>query len=346
MHRTQPARELFRPILPGNYIELWLRILEARGISRTDVLRTTGIALSDLTEQGRVSPVGVALAVSRGVTLTGDATLAFEFGLTMKPTAHGVFGYALMTCATLRDAVLLAQRYLPVQVPHGDLELQVEGDTAVIQLANKLVPDPLRPFIYEVYMGAILRAGEFLLGVPLPPVEILLDYPEPDHFARIKDRLPPVRFGAARVALCFHESLLERPLLMADPVAHRSALASLERASALLGDGEGTRDVAQRLRALLEASHTGALDLASAARALRTSERSLKRHLAAQGTSFTSLASTVRLDKARALLRDPALTVERVAVTLGYTDAANFTRAFRKWSGESPRAYRERLRAG
>jgi AraC-like DNA-binding protein len=344
MQRTPPARELSRPILPGNYIELWLRILESRGVSRRDVLRTTGITAADLSEEGRVAPVGVALAISRGVSLTGDPTLAFEFGLTMKPTAHGVFGYALMTCATLRDAVLLGQRYLPVQVPHGALSLREGAGVAAIRLGDKHFPSPLRPFIYEVYMGALVRAGESLLGLPLPNVEIWLDYPEPGHFTRIKDRLPPVRFDAPAVELRFDAALLERPLLMADPMAHRSALATLERASLRLGGAEGARDVAQRLRALLEESDTGALDLTSAARALRTSERSLKRHLAAEGTSFSSVASAVRLERAQRLLRDPGLTVERVAEALGYTDPANFTRAFRKWAGESPRAYRDKQR--
>jgi AraC-like DNA-binding protein len=345
MQSTPTIRDLSRPILPGTYVELWLQLLEKSGVPRQTVLEGTGIVPGDLTDAGRLSPVAVALAIARGMGLTKDPTLAFEFGLTMKPTAHGVLGYALMTCATLRDAILLAQRYLHVRVARANVRLRVDQEVAAIVLGDSLLRNPLRPFLLEVFTGAILRTGEMLLGAPLPPVELWLDYPEPAHFSALKARLPAVRFRMPSVELRFAQVHLERALPLADAMANREAVATLERELSHFCANETPEATATRLRGLLQDTNGSELDLAQAARRLHTSERSLKRHLEAEGTSYRRILAEVRLEKARALLRVPDLTVEHIAERLGYTDGANFTRAFRKWSGESPRAYRDRSSA-
>jgi AraC-like DNA-binding protein len=70
----------------------------------------------------------------------------------------------------------------------------------------------------------------------------------------------------------------------------------------------------------------------------------LKRRLAEESTSFTSLLESHRHDRASLLLRSKERSVEQIATDLGYADPANFTRAFRRWTGESPRAFRARLK--
>jgi AraC-like DNA-binding protein len=69
------------------------------------------------------------------------------------------------------------------------------------------------------------------------------------------------------------------------------------------------------------------------------SVRTLKRKLAEEGTSYSDLTDQVQLGRAVSLRRS-VLTVDEIADRLGYSDAANFTRAFRRWTGKSPRAYR------
>ena len=73
------------------------------------------------------------------------------------------------------------------------------------------------------------------------------------------------------------------------------------------------------------------------------STRSLQRHLAAAGLSFAGLVDDVRFQLACGLLRDPHSKVVEVSAELGYTDSANFTRAFRRWAGVSPRSFRRGL---
>jgi AraC-like DNA-binding protein len=74
------------------------------------------------------------------------------------------------------------------------------------------------------------------------------------------------------------------------------------------------------------------------------SERTLKRRLAEQNTSYTELLDAARRTRALELLGS-SVSIEEVSARLGYSDAANFTRAFRRWTGQSPRALRQSSRA-
>jgi AraC-like DNA-binding protein len=86
--------------------------------------------------------------------------------------------------------------------------------------------------------------------------------------------------------------------------------------------------------------------LDAAARTLGLSSRTLKRRLADEGTDFTTLLDEQRRQRALLLLRSANLSVEAVAEQVGYSDVANFTRAFRRWSGTTPTAYRSSFGGG
>jgi AraC-like DNA-binding protein len=94
------------------------------------------------------------------------------------------------------------------------------------------------------------------------------------------------------------------------------------------------------VRCLLQ---VGELSLAAASEIAGTSTRSLQRHLARIGLRFADLVDDARFGRACELLREPGAKVVDVAAELGYTDSANFTRAFRRWAGVSPRAYQRGL---
>jgi AraC-like DNA-binding protein len=87
----------------------------------------------------------------------------------------------------------------------------------------------------------------------------------------------------------------------------------------------------------------GAPNLRRVADAAGTSGRSLQRRLAESGVTFSEIAARTRLSHARGLLRDPAVKIIDVGFELGYSDPANFTRAFRRWTGVSPREFRQAL---
>jgi AraC-like DNA-binding protein len=86
------------------------------------------------------------------------------------------------------------------------------------------------------------------------------------------------------------------------------------------------------------------LSLALAAEIAGTSERSLRRRLAEEGTSWRQIFDAIRLDACLPVVRDTAVPLHEIAQTLGYSDHAHFTRAFHRWTGQTPSAFRKRAR--
>jgi AraC-like DNA-binding protein len=100
-------------------------------------------------------------------------------------------------------------------------------------------------------------------------------------------------------------------------------------------------DWLDRLQALLVCQQQRYPDLPALAAQLHMSERTLKRKLAERGLSFSSMLEAVMKRDAIELLNDPAISIQDVAMRLGYQDRANFTRAFRRWTGQTPSDYRQ-----
>jgi AraC-like DNA-binding protein len=133
--------------------------------------------------------------------------------------------------------------------------------------------------------------------------------------------------------------LLDKPLPQASPLALDDALRQCEQAEQLLG--KRPDDIADRVRRELALHEGGYPSLQTVAERLNMSTRTLRRRLREQGVGFMDLLHAARRRDALSLLSRPALEVAQIAQMLGYADPANFTRAFRQWTGATPSAWRE-----
>lgn len=329
-----------RPTLPATYVEQWLSFLERRGVDTTAVLVGTGLVRESLdASEARVSPLAFDRMVVNSFPLAKDPSLGYAFGLDLRPTSHGFLGYALLTCDTLGEAIRLGERFGRLRTEAARIRFSVDGETAIIELEDSVPLGPLRQFVLEGITGAIVRLCSAMLGSMPEGAVIWVDYPEPSYYREFRDQLPPVLFERPANQLRFSAVELERPLALADRSASRVAVAQLERELTLLGNSDETWT---RVEAILRAPNAGFPDLEAVAARLHMSSRTLKRRLRAQRRSFQQLLDDARLARATSLLRDPGVSVEQVAIELGYADPANFTRAFRRWTGEPPSAFRLR----
>jgi AraC-like DNA-binding protein len=147
-----------------------------------------------------------------------------------------------------------------------------------------------------------------------------------------------VAFDRPAHRLVFAASILDQKLVSADTVATRLAIEQCERELASTHDGE----LGARIRAALEVD--ASTTLPEIAKQLRLSTRTLKRRLAEQHTTFSTIRDDLRRQRALLLVDNRALSIGEIASKLGYTELPNFTRAFRKWTGVTPIAYRARSR--
>ncbi len=150
----------------------------------------------------------------------------------------------------------------------------------------------------------------------------------------------PVRFGQPRHALIFASDALDRPLAERDP----ALFAYVREHLALMGDRLEALNAADGLAAVRAAiAHNAERADYSAeglARRMGMSLRSLQRLATEHDTTVSALLAAARTANAQALLTDPRPSIDEVAETVGYADRRAFSRAFKRWTGQTPAAYR------
>jgi AraC-like DNA-binding protein len=279
-------------------------------------------------------PLKVCEAIAlRAVELTREPGLALYLGLEMKVSSHGFLGFAAMTASTARDAIELACRFAGTRTSAIGLALYVEGDIASIVIEERAPLGAMQELAVLALIIGFWQLGRELTGTMLDGIGECA-FAEPSYAARLP-LAGRLRFGQPVSRMVFSSSILALPLRTADAVATQLAKEQCERELQAISSG-----LTAKIRTRLTAAP--AITLEEVAKELHVSPRTLKRRLFDEGTTFSALRDGLRHQRALLLLDDRRLAVGEVATRLGYTELPNFTRAFRKWTGMTPAAYRDR----
>lgn len=309
------------------------------GVPVTTCLAGSGLdeaALADAaTEVGGAQELVVAQNLVRATG--GPPGLGLEVGSRFRLRMYGVWGFTLLASSTLRDAADVGLRYVELTYATAGIHLHETDEEAYLAVDDTAVPAPVRRFVVERELAIIRTILDTIVGEPVPSIRVELRFPGPGAPGR-HDTVggAPVTFGAGRNALVAPAALLDRPLPAADPHTMRLCERECRSLRARRVDGK----IAAHVRELLIHRHCAIPDMAVAAAELHVSTRTLYRRLALEGTSYRRLVDEVRQILATEMLTTEGLGVEQVAVRLGYADAAAFIRAFRRWTGSTPGAYR------
>jgi AraC-like DNA-binding protein len=324
--------------LPAAYALEVVELAGRLGVPEESMLRGVGLTEKTLRDPAaRVSLDQCAELVTRAHALTGEPSLALYMGMQMRLSSHGFLGFAAMTAGTIREAIELAVRFASTRTTAIALSFHVEGDTASLVIEERASLGTLREFAVLALIVEVWQAGNALTGKPLGG-SAECAFPAPAWIAKVAMLGGLVRFDAPSNRLVFAASLLELPLKTADPVAMQLAREQCERQLAALVDA----GFPGRVRAAIVGDHPGFRALPDVAKRLHVSTRTLKRRLAACGTTFSALLDDERRQRALLLLEDRGLAIGEIATRLGYTELPNFTRAFKRWTGVTPAAFRER----
>lgn len=331
MKVDQVQHEFFRQLIAR---------VESTGVNSKQLfgaLRHRGITASDTTQ---------ALAEARhlletATELTGDPCLALHLGQELGIACYGSFGFALMSCANLRESVQLLLRYGHVMFrptwtayDHEDgLVLRaniVRGNAAQQQL------------IAELIFSNIAAVGRSLYGNQIENTEgaeIQLSYGEPSHSACYQTIFRmPVTFNCEHSQLLLPAQILDTPVRTANRSEHVVFHQQCEEMLRSLNSVEKTTTA---VRQLLIQSAGDFLNLEQVADRLHISARTLKRRLKTEATSFRSTLEEIRDLLAREYLSTTELTVAEIAHLLNYAETVNFRRAFVRWNGITPNQYRQ-----
>ncbi len=327
------------PTVPGSYVLLLADVVSRWHFSMETLLEGSHINPDQLLRSDcRIELPTFSALVKRAVELTGEPGLGYHLGLQMKVSYHGLIGQAAMVAQTIGEAVDILRQFYQLQSSILSLSLEREGDRVTLVFEENDPKYPLGRVGAQFLMLGFATMGESLTGQPMTG-EGYVRFSRPDYFDRYQHLLPgKVRFNQSFNGLVFPAELMERPLVMADPIAARLAR---EQCKQELNRLMAEPSMAQLVRDLAFDEVQGFASLEDVAAKLHQSPRTLQRRLGDEGVTYRELVEQIRRDKALRLILAGSHNVGQVADLLGYGDVTNFSRAFRRWTGESPRGYRQ-----
>jgi AraC-like DNA-binding protein len=260
----------------------------------------------------------------------------------MRPEAFALLGDVVASSPTLASACVRAAKFIGLTGGFLDLSLHVGAERSTLALQT-LYPHLIHPESAEFAVGTIGMIARRITGEHLVPLEVRFAHSRP-AVTHVHEQLfgSPVYFDRAFDGLVFESDLLHIPVQEADI----SRCARLDEAAteALQVATAGPGDLTARIQAIIAAElGCGDVSVESIANRLGLSYRTLCRRLRREGTSHSILLDEHRRRLAERYMRDPNLSISEVAEQLGYSDPTSFYKAFRRWTGRSPREYRRLL---
>lgn len=330
------------PVVPALFTRSYLALAAEHGHAPKEVLRRAGIA-SAQGPAGHELPMHDYLCLLNTIAelLGPGISIGIEMGWRVPPTALGPFGSAVLSCATGHDALALCRRFWHFYGMGLTLDITTTDGMCVLefQTLSALVPNTHRHTVLEAVIAGFVRGIMGLQRIAPEQLTIWFDFEIPPYSDLVRRRLGDVHWGMPTCCIRLPADLLDEPLPQASPLGLHDALSQCEQAERLLGTR--TDDTADRVRRELVLQDGGYPGFEAVAERLNMSTRTLRRRLRAHGMGFMDLLHAARRRDALSLLARPALEVAQIAQMLGYADPANFTRAFRQWTGFTPSAWRE-----
>lgn len=320
-----------------NAVSLILNVFQAQGCEASELLAGSGIGPADLGHaDARITTQQELQVCANAVARRED--IGLELGQRMHVSSYGMLGYALLSSATLGDALRLALQYPALLGTVFTLRLLDDGQRVWLSASEYQDSPALGAFNAEFCLVSLKVICDDLLGQGLPLLGARFEHHRPGYHERYTSIFHcPITFASHHNAFAFDRNWLNTPLPLADPITHK---AMNERCRRLNLEFTGRQAWLGRVRQLLAHQLEAAPGLEGLARQLNCSSRTLRRHLQALGCSYQQLLDELKFERAKELLADEQMPIYRIAEALGYSETASFRHAFLRWSGMAPSQYR------
>jgi AraC-like DNA-binding protein len=324
-------RDLFRHLLSE---------LEKAGVTPEQLLRQSGIKEKSQSVSGNtvLSESNALVRLETALELAGDPTLALRLGQRVGIESYGTFGFALMSCANLRESIELLLRYGKVFF-EPIWESQDHDGGLLLRLSLTRGTQAQQQLVAELSFSQLSFIGSSLYRGRIEGAQIHFKFAKPASAGSYRSMLnAEVTFDAEHNQLFLPGHVLDTAVKTANISDHVVFYQQCEEMLCALASVEKTTTA---VRQLLIQSAGDFLNITQVAESLHVSERTLRRRLEAESTSFRSTFEEIRDLLAREYLAKTDLTVAEIAHLLNYSETVNFRRAFVRWNDMTPIKYRE-----
>ena len=281
--------------------------------------------------------IQLMLAVMRR---TEDEFMGFGEGRVSKPGTFSMMAHAVINCATLEKAIRRGIKFYEL------FDLTIVGrllqtpDEASIRFVSRAEVN-FRPYILEAVVFLTVRFLSWLIGQQIVPKRINLDFPALDDGEYAAQFPCQVHYKQTHCEILLDSRYMAMPLVQNALSLSKFLRSSLEE----LMDGDiKNASLNAQIRSIISKEFGNNFpDFSVVCEKLAMTPQTLRRRLKDENTSYQEIKDTIRKDASIYYLSKPELTIDEIALLMGFSEASSFHRAFKKWTGKTPSAYRHEL---
>ncbi len=309
--------------------------LSAQGISEAEVLGHASIDpdAGRLNQQQRIDLFRAAAELS---VKPETGLLA---GARQNIGNYGAYGYALASSRNMRSVFDVYANFISMTGAVFRISWKIEDGVGVLWSHEPHGLGEVLPFVAEYWRASQTRILSSVLGRSFPSIAMQFPYPKPGYAELYPEILNcPATFGSEALEWHFEASVLDEPCAAAVPDV---AKLHTDYCELLIQQNGGLSGIQQEVMRFSLPYLEDGVDAATIAAKFNMSLRTFYRRLEAEGASFQSLIDRLRRSVAVEYLRFTQLSVEQIAERCGYDDVSNFRKAFKRWTGHTPSAFRK-----
>ena len=331
---------LFEPTTLAATASAIVEAVQTYGCDPHALFRKAGLDMDSIQKPGARYPFQSMIRLWQAARVeTGDPCIGLIVGKKLRPPALHALGFSWLASPTLLEGLRRIERYAQIVNSALSLELIESGEQAI--LTGTVENTELRPTdeAIDAVLAVIVKMCRLMADPHFAPSLVTLQRPDNGQISQYIDFFRcPVRFATDETALFFDLETLRKPVAAGNRelAYHNDKLA--ERYLATLNPDRVQDKVREFLLALLPSGDASQEAIASS---MHRSVSSLQRQLKAEGVSYRQVLEQTRQALAEELVKDGHYSLSQVAYLLGFSDQANFSRAFKRWTGNTPSAFRE-----
>lgn len=315
-------------------------VAAGNGIDGAALLRAAGIDPDGPPDPKTMIPAESYYDMLERIAAQVDVTdLPVRTGASMRLDEYGALGLAFKAATTLGASYARVERYARLWTSVVEYELRPDPRGTLFILHRPGERRLGMRLSNEATLASAVSIARQVSPVHVAPVEVLVRHAAPRSVSAHEDWFgSPVRFGADLDGILFSPETLAQPNILGDVGISRYLMSHLDKELSEIADEAPL--VAETKDAIAQALSEGAPKMSDIARGLGLSARSFHRRLSEHGMSFQILTEETRRDLAEGLLRDDRHSLAEIAFLTGFAEQSSFTRAFKRWAGQTPRSYR------
>ena len=305
-----------------------------RGVSQQQILAGSGVSAADIARRGFKPTVTQFRTVLSNIVALAPPGIGLSIGLDCNISHYGMFGYAALSSATLRDINRLAEQYHVLVDEFTEYaNSEVNGEWR-IQFATTYPLGDALPFLMEELFARTRTETSFYIGKEIQFKSLDLAYPEPSYGRLYREVFQcPIRFDRGKNQVVVDAKYLEHPVIFSNPEVCRLCE---EQCAKILGESNQSHSLSTEIRRRLLLNSSGFPPLAEMAAGLGMNPAFVQRKLREERETYRGLLESIRKDLAIEYLHTTDLSAKEISYRLRFSNVHNFRRAFKAWTGRYP----------